>query len=458
MDIEVAQWLVSGDAEEAISFAESFDDPTSLRTGEKLRQLLPADKAVAVLDLVTCRRRAVPKLGELAPLLYLTRDSLEQATRWDVAQWRARRLVEYAVTSVTDGGCGVGIDSLGFLAAGLNVIALERDPVLATFATANLRAVVGEQSTQWGPTTVQIDGPCDGACAAERASATRNAQGDDPLRLSARSRRIQKPQSCGDDAAPSFEVRTIDLTESEDWMPTEDHHVLFLDPARRTSRGRSWDIKDLSPSWEFVESMIGRVPGGVVAKLAPGFPHHLLRDEDHVTWVSHHGTLVETTLWAGLDVPSRRDVIVITKGAKGLGPQLNTLHIGDHQLPAPGPLGQYVYEPDPAIIRAGGIPDIAQLTSSHPVAESIAYLTSDLLIPTPFATAFRVIEVFPYSEKALKSWVRSTKIGTLEIKVRGLGIDPAELRPRLKLAGKTQATIILTPTIHGPQNLVVERL
>ena len=49
-------------------------------------------------------------------------------------------------------------------------------------------------------------------------------------------------------------------------------------------------------------------------------------------------------------------------------------------------------------------------------------------------------------------------IGTLEIKKRGLDLDPAVLRKRLKLRGAGSATVVLTRGSTGTLLLVVRRL
>ena len=53
--------------------------------------------------------------------------------------------------------------------------------------------------------------------------------------------------------------------------------------------------------------------------------------------------------------------------------------------------------------------------------------------------------------------VREAGVGTLEIKVRGLDVDPAVLRRRLKPSGPNSATVILTPTPEGARAVVARR-
>ncbi len=75
-----------------------------------------------------------------------------------------------------------------------------------------------------------------------------------------------------------------------------------------------------------------------------------------------------------------------------------------------------------------------------------------------FAHTFEVIDVLPFDERRLRAWVRDQSVGTLEIKVRGIDVDPAALRRRLRPSGASAATLVLTPTPEGARALVVRRL
>jgi len=126
--------------------------------------------------------------------------------------------------------------------------------------------------------------------------------------------------------------------------------------------------------------------------------------------------------------------------------------------PPAGELRTYIYEPDPAVIRSGGLGRLCRMLSAHPVSDQVAYLTSDKKVSTPFATGFEIIDAMPFSEKNLRSWASYHQIGIIEIKVRGLEIDPSVLRLRLRLSGKNSTCVILTPTTGSTQALVVRRL
>ena len=126
---------------------------------------------------------------------------------------------------------------------------------------------------------------------------------------------------------------------------------------------------------------------------------------------------------------------------------------------------EYLHEPEGAVIRARLIGEVARSLDAGMIDAKIAYLTSDAPAAgssdgtaSPFVQSFRVREQLPNDPKALGKALRERGIGTLEIKKRGVDVDPATLRRRLKPAGPNSATLLLTPTPDGVRALVVRRL
>jgi THUMP domain-containing protein len=126
--------------------------------------------------------------------------------------------------------------------------------------------------------------------------------------------------------------------------------------------------------------------------------------------------------------------------------------------PATGDPGAYVYEPVGAVTRSGALPVLAATLHAWRLHPDLAYLSADRLTETPFATVFAVSETFGYREQELRAWVRNRGIGTLEILTRGLDLDPAVLRRRLRPSGPGRATLVITRTPRGKTVLVVDRL
>jgi SAM-dependent methyltransferase len=223
------------------------------------------------------------------------------------------------------------------------------------------------------------------------------------------------------------------------------HHVdlsgydaVFVDPARRGGAGRSFDPAAWSPPWAFVQSLLAEDPVRyAVVKAAPGLPHAMVPPRVEAEWVSDGGDLVEAALWGPPLATARRRATVLPAGT--------TLTELDDPGPLPaGALLQHLYEPDDAVIRAGLVTAVAALVGGQLVDEHLAYVTSDRLVATPLARAFRVVEVLPYRERALRAALRARDVGSLAIKKRGVDVVPAELRRRLRLSGSAAATVVLT--------------
>jgi hypothetical protein len=116
---------------------------------------------------------------------------------------------------------------------------------------------------------------------------------------------------------------------------------------------------------------------------------------------------------------------------------------GESSDPHVGELGAFVYEPHGAVIRARLIGDLARSLGAHALDEHIAYLSADAHTPSPFADAFRVLEVLPLDPKKISRALADRQVGTLEIKKRGVDVDPATFRTKLRLNGPESATLLL---------------
>jgi hypothetical protein len=217
--------------------------------------------------------------------------------------------------------------------------------------------------------------------------------------------------------------------ESVDITP---YDVVFADPARRADGRRVFDHNAYSPPWSFVTELLNRT---ACVKVAPGIPHDAVPDGVEAEWVSDCGEVKEAALWSGrLYGGTTRRATLLPSGAS----------VTEAPEAESGPVGQYIYEPDGAVVRAGLVTAVAAAVDGWLLDPRIAYVTGAKLVATPLASAYEVVEELPYKEKALRSWVRTHDIGTLEIKKRGVDLDPAHLRKKLAPKGSLTATLIIT--------------
>lgn len=343
----------------------------------------------AVVGQAHLRARARAKFEGFADRMLFTRAGLEQATRLPVAIHHARRLRAAHVQTVADLGCGIGGDALAFAGAGLSVHAVDADEVTAAIAAYNLAPFGDAVSVVHGQAEEQL------------------------------------PHERRQDAASS----------------SGDVDAVWFDPARRTAGHRETQrvgAAQYSPPLEWVFDVAARMPAGI--KLGPGHDRDALPADAETQWVSDGGSVVELVVWTGRLARDgvRRSALVLR---------------GDdvHELTAPDDaddadaraLGAYLHEPDGAVIRARLIGDVARQLSGGMLDPHIAYITGDEAVTSPFVQSFRVRETLPAGTKALGAALRSRGIGTLEIKKRGVDVDPAALRRTLALRGDESATLIL---------------
>ena len=226
------------------------------------------------------------------------------------------------------------------------------------------------------------------------------------------------------------DATTIDLTK---------HQALFFDPARRNSKARLFNPQDFSPNFDWVVDQAKQKPSGI--KLGPGHPHNQIPEEAEAQWVSVDGDLVELSLWFNeTKRPGvKRSALLITKDAK------HELKTNEKEQPAPtGELGQYIHEPDNAVIRSHLINLLAEETNTHTIDPNIAYLSSNHEVTSPWLKSYKVIKEMPFDRKQLKAYIKQNEIGTLEIKKRGADITPEQLRKELNPKGPNKATLIIT--------------
>ena len=329
----------------------------------------------AVLTQSRLRTKAEAKFGEFARQMLFTQAGLEQATRLNVAARHAQRFAQAGVSHVADLGCGLAADSLALASLDIKVTAVEMDETTAACATMNLIPFPNATVVHADATAVELDG-IDG---------------------------------------------------------------VWLDPARRVTSTsgtrRIWDPEAFSPPLSFVEELAasGRAVG---VKMGPGMPHDSVPAGCEAQWVSVAGDVTEVALWfnAVRRPGVRRAALVL--GTLGAAELTSGEDFGAGPTAPVGPVEGYLYEPDGAVIRAGLVADVALELGGHLVDEHIAYICAPELLDTPFARAYKVLDVMPYNVKALKAWVKQEGISVLDIKKRGTAVTPEELRKQLLSGGK----------------------
>ena len=223
--------------------------------------------------------------------------------------------------------------------------------------------------------------------------------------------------------------------------------LVHIDPDRRPgSSGRVSRIEDYVPGLDFLCELMGNSRGGAI-KVSPASNFGGKFPDAEIELISLHGECKEATVWFGElagDALFRATVLPAGESIAG------------HPLQVAVPiteLGRYLYDPDPAVVRAGLVDVLADQLGLQRLDSAEEYLTSDQRVVSPFVQGFEVLVSLPNNERDLKSWVRSAGLGQLEIKCRHIPVHADVLRRKLPLKG-TEPGVAIFARLDGKARIV----
>lgn len=248
-------------------------------------------------------------------------------------------------------------------------------------------------------------------------------------------------------AAHSLNGTCLTIDVLNDPLPEAD--AAFCDPARRAGGRRvlSPDESDPPP-----RAVMARFPAGfpIGFKLAPGVdPEEAAALGGEVEFISLDGELKECCVWlGGLRTTARRATVL-----KGIDKQWTM----ESESPAPWPevtdVGDYLYDPDSTVVRAGLVGELANATGLTGVDYRVAFLTGEM-VETPFATRYRVQEVCPLDAKTVATKLRTSGVGRVTIVKRGVEADADKLNAKWTTDLPEHRFVILT-RINGTAKAVI---
>ncbi|MEZ6102573.1 MAG: hypothetical protein R3E01_26835 [Pirellulaceae bacterium] len=320
----------------------------------------------------------------LADQLFFTRKGLEQSSGDAIATYKGSLFRRDTRTQVADLCCGIAGDAMQ-LHAVHDVVAVDWDPVHAWFAQVNL------ESVGYGRVAV-----------------------------------LQR------------DVCTVEL---------RDHWAWHLDPDRRADGRRSTQIDHYAPNASQIRKLLSRNGNGMI-KIAPAadVPGDWLPTCERL-WVGYDRACPQQLLLFGelAERVQSRSAVVIDDHGK----ERQSLHtIGEPPLPPLSAIGQFLHDPHPCVVAARLVSALALRANMSAVDRQVAYLSSDDPFDGALADSFRVVDIMPFDRRRLARYLQQRRIGTLEIKQRGVKIVPEHLRKELRLSGDQAAVLFLLPYQH----------
>lgn len=339
-----------------------------------LSRQFPRELARNALGIAILRLEAAGKFP-FAERMYFTRESLEQSTSFEIAEYRAERYRPF--NRLVDLGCSIGGDTLA-LAKFAPCLGIDNDLLRLNMARANL----------------------------------------DVADLGERTRFIQA------DLRHPLPVKASSGT------------ALFFDPARRLAGRRAFSVRQYQPALDIINTWLPGFPA-LGVKISPGVKLEEVSSYDaELEFISLRGELKEAVLWFGPLKTAHRRATLLPAG--------HTLTCESEPDQRVGEPCAFLYEPDPAVLRAGMVRCLGQQLNALQLDPEIAYLTADNKQPTPFARVWAVDDWFPFGMKRLRAYLREMGIGKIVVKKRGSPLQPETLIRDLRLKGEKERVIFLT--------------
>lgn len=220
----------------------------------------------------------------------------------------------------------------------------------------------------------------------------------------------------------------------------------FADPSRRLGGRRTRRVETAQPRLTDLMTWLPNL-AGLGVKVSPAVDlKEVGRLPCEVEFVSLDGDLKEATLWFGSLRHGTHRATILPEGL--------TLEAETPPGLGVGPVGRYLIEPDPAVMRAGLVTLLGDKLGARLLSSGIGLLTSDHEVPTPWGRTYRVVRADPFRLRSLQAMLAERGVGRLTIKRRGSPVEPEAIERKLKLRGSGEATILLT-RLQGVSSVVL---
>lgn len=364
-------------------------DPSDVSAVARLRKKHDAELVRAALQLADAQRKLDRKwpADEDEPQLIADPEGAEMASGFLAARHKAERFARARPGArVLELCCGIGADAVMLARAGMDVVAVDHDPLRAWMAARNAACAVRTADVE----AIDLD--------AEIGEGMFHL---DPSRRDEQGRRI------------SYEL----LSPGPDFIA-------------RVCEGRTGAVK-LPPGIDRV-----RTPNPASPESADGPP------EGEIEYISERGRMTQAVLWTGALAESAVSATALREGAEPV--RIAGEPGMDHQCPwAEVESCAWVHTADPCVERAGLLPALCARTGLGLAHPGTGLLCGDACSDDAFLSAFRLEAVMPWRREKVRDWLRAHDGGIVEIKTRGKAADTDKEQRALRGPGATHYTVFV---------------
>lgn len=360
------------------------------------KQFSPA-RSHLLCELLELRHRAKAKFIR-ANEMFFHRRGLEQATDERIANYKAARILgsSRAETGrMADICCGVGGDAIALANNGKSLTIIDRDPAVALFAQANIHL-----HSNSNVTTIVRD------------------------------------------------ARDVHFAEYTLW---------HIDPDRRADDQRRSDPQQCEPPLSEFLASPGLGPHGAI-KLSPAADASELLDQGaELEWIGHDRECQQQIAWLGelARFPGKRTATWLDDTKES---PTQIVEQDDEPIGIVEQTPRYLYEPKASVLAARLDFSIASKFGLEQLTAQAAYFASDRLINSPLLSVFEIIDEMPFHRKALGQRLAALHAKVVEIKKRGVTIDPHALQKELRRAEGDAVVLLLYKRSEAVRVVVAKRI
>lgn len=238
--------------------------------------------------------------------------------------------------------------------------------------------------------------------------------------------------------------------------------LVYIDPSRRNERQRVFLLKDCEPDILRIYPDLKRISKKLLIKLSPLYDITRLQlelpDASDIYVISAAGEVKEILAEINSEShPNHKNCRIHAVLLDKLGHVQTELkyrrnHQPDYQI-ADKP-GRFLYEPDPAIIKAGLSTFYAEKANLSMLNYGTDYMTGDTDITDYPGKRFRIMQTLPYKPRVVKKYLQEQNLTGVHIHKRDFPLQPEQLFKKFGLKMGEQGHLFFTKNADGELILI----
>lgn len=245
-------------------------------------------------------------------------------------------------------------------------------------------------------------------------------------------------------------------TTLEEWVSHRPQHVdlIYVDPSRRDENSRYFKLEESSPDIRKILDDLRQRSGNTIIKTSPmldvSYIYNSLEGVSKILCCSVNGEVKEvlTEVSQRSDHAETEGILLnsegkvrnrITRRVETSSPATSTMHF----------YPDYIYKPDPAVIKAGAIPTLAEQYDLMVVGSPGFYLCGNEKLRDFPGQQFRIVEWGAYQPKKIIKSLKSNNHTRVRVHRKNFPLSTDQLYQKLKVTMGNQADLFFTRDATG---------